>query len=75
MNSTQVNAQPPMNAADFYGLRAKMLLGVRQTPTASQVSGGLGKNSGKELHPAFSWVSLVALLVLVRIFQGMIPSG
>lgn len=64
-----------LNAADIYGNRAAQIVGVRENPSASEVSGGVKPNEGHELTPAFSLVSVVAVLIIIRVLSGMLPEG
>ena len=67
-------SQPIMTRADMYGKTAKTVLGTNDTPTAQNASGSIGDvvdNSNQQ----FSWLALVLILVLIKVFEMSLPNG
>jgi hypothetical protein len=62
-----------MTAADVYGSASQGIVGVKDSPSASAASGTIGNVTGKS-NSSFSWVAFVLLLVLIRVFNEVIPS-
>ena len=63
----------PINAADLYGIRAKQIVGKDIMPMASAASSSVSDKTAN--HPAWSWVSFVIMLIIIRIIVGLAPEG
>lgn len=65
---------PIMTRADMYGKAAKQVLGVNDNPSAQAASGSIG-DVMDTTNQSFSWLALVAILVLIRLFEGSLPNA
>lgn len=67
-------ASPIMTRADMYGKEAKRVVGANDVPTAQAASGSIG-DIHDDSNQSMSWLALVAILVLIRLFEMSLPNG
>lgn len=63
-----------ISANDIYGSNAASIVGVNTPKTDVAASASVGSLTEKS-NEAFSWVGFVAVLVLIRVFEMMLPEG